>query len=251
MKNNWKDNVCFILVEPVESGNIGAAARAIKNMGFRRLRVVGGPEVLGEQAEWFAHGSMDVLENMQQFPTFESAVADISLVVATSRRKGKRRGAIVNPDEGALRMVEVAQNNTVAIAFGAERTGLCNEDVDRCGFLINIPADTDQPSLNLGQAVMVMAYELAMVPLRRDDVLPEAAEANLAIQEDQEVVYENLMQVVELIGFSKEGRRTIGRNMRVPLRRFLGNARLTADEMSILKGISVRLIIELTKANKE
>jgi tRNA C32,U32 (ribose-2'-O)-methylase TrmJ len=87
MKGNWKDNVSIVLVEPTESGNIGATTRAMKNMGFGRLEVVNPPEIT-EQATWFAHNSMDVLRNTISHSTLEEAIGDKALVIGVSRRKG-------------------------------------------------------------------------------------------------------------------------------------------------------------------
>ncbi|MBI5632773.1 MAG: RNA methyltransferase [Nitrospirae bacterium] len=157
---NWKENVSFVLVEPKESGNIGASARAIKNMGFMNLSLVNPPSQLTDEARWFACNALDVLESAQTYPDFRSAVADKAIVVGTSRRTGKRRGMILPLEQGAKKIIERAKAGKVAILFGREAKGLLNEEVDECGLLLTIPTSKEHRSLNLSQAVMIVAYEL-------------------------------------------------------------------------------------------
>ncbi|MDP2156135.1 MAG: RNA methyltransferase, partial [Nitrospirota bacterium] len=133
---NWKDNVSFVLVEPKESGNIGASARAIKNMGFMNLCLVNPPSLLTDEARWFACNALDVLETAQSYPDLKSAIMDKAIVVGTSRRTGKRRGMILPVEQGAKNIIERAQSGKVAILFGREDKGLLNEEVDECGLLL-------------------------------------------------------------------------------------------------------------------
>ncbi len=157
---NWKENVSFVLVEPKESGNIGASARAIKNMGFMNLCMVNPPSQLTDEARWFACNALDVLDSAQSYPDFKSAIADKTIVVGTSRRTGKRRGMILPLEQGAKKIVERAKAGKVAILFGREAKGLLNEEVDECGLLLTIPTSKEHRSLNLSQAVLIVAYEL-------------------------------------------------------------------------------------------
>jgi len=157
---NWKDNVSFVLVEPKESGNIGASARAIKNMGFMNLCMVNPPSQLTDEARWFACNALDVLESARSYPDFKSAIADKAIVVGTSRRTGKRRGMILPLEQGAKKIIERAKAGKVAILFGREAKGLLNEEVDECGLLLTIPTSKEHRSLNLSQAVIIVAYEL-------------------------------------------------------------------------------------------
>ena len=157
---NWKGNVFFVLVEPKESGNIGASARAMKNMGFQNLSMVKPPAQLTDEARWFACNALDVLESAQSYPDFKSAISDKAFVVGTSRRTGKRRGMILPLEQGARKIIERARSGKVAILFGREAKGLLNEEVDECGLLLTIPTSKEHRSLNLSQAVLIVAYEL-------------------------------------------------------------------------------------------
>jgi TrmH family RNA methyltransferase len=233
----WKDNVSFVLVEPVESGNIGASARAIKNMGFASLCLVRPPEVITEEAGWFAHNADDVLGSARTFNSLNGALEDKSLIVGITRRKGKKRGLVLPVDEGMARVAEIACNNRVAILFGREQQGLHNHETDECGFLVSIPAGGQQPSLNLSHAVMIIAYELAKMDFRgrRTDDVP-----GLATYAEREMLYERMLGILELLDYTQRGR-NIGRGVLVMIKRFLGRSRLTLGELKMLHGICERI----------
>src|SRR4030066_1603224 len=158
---DWKDNVYFVLVEPIEAGNIGASARAIKNMGFENLCLVNPASVITEESMRFAYNAHDILESAKTYKTLSEAISDKPIVVGTTRRFGKTRGIIFPVDDGIKKILDSVQNNKVAILFGRENKGLFNEEADECGFLITIPTSDEQPSLNLSQAVLLIAYELS------------------------------------------------------------------------------------------
>jgi TrmH family RNA methyltransferase len=160
---NWKDNISFVLVGAREGGNIGASARALKNMGFSRLELAGVRNFPSEEAQWFAHGAEDVLTGALVHKSLEGALKGKALVVGTTRRVGKKRGETYPIKAGVKKIREAAQNAPVAILFGREDRGLTNEETDRCAFLINIkiPGERRPPSINLAQAVLLVAYELS------------------------------------------------------------------------------------------
>ena len=156
--SNWTDNIYFVLVNPREPGNIGAAARAIKNMGFKNLQLVNPPENFIEGHDfWLACHATDLLKEAEVYQSLKDALSDKALVAGTSRRTGKKRGLILPLEEAAKEIRKAASNNRVAILFGREDRGLTNEEVEECGFLINIPTSEDAPSLNLAQAVLLVA----------------------------------------------------------------------------------------------
>ena len=127
---NWKNNIHFVLVEPRESGNIGAAARAVKNMDFKKLCLVSPPSTMTDEARWFAHGAIDILSSAATHGSVRDAIGDKHFVVGTSRRRGRRRGAFIPVEEGVRRLFETAQNNKVAILFGREDKGLYNDEIE-------------------------------------------------------------------------------------------------------------------------
>lgn len=154
--------IIFILVRPAVPENVGAAARALKTMGFAHLRIVDSAAHREKAARILAHGSNDILENAETFADLPAALADIDFSIGTSAkaRHGQRyqlapaqvREAIANKS---------ALLKRVAIVFGCEESGLSNAELALCDALSSISLAVDYPSLNLSQAVMLYAYELA------------------------------------------------------------------------------------------
>ncbi len=233
---NWKDNVSFVLVEPKESGNIGASARGIKNMGFTRLTLIN-PPLLTDEAFWMAWRSKDVIENAEIKEDLDRAIEDKALVVGTTRRRGSKRGAIVDVRDGVKRIYEVAQNNKVAIIFGREDKGLFNEEVEKCGFLMTIPTSSLQPSLNLSQAVMIVAYEL----MRCEDLEDYHMHRQFYVdQRELEKLYARLYKVLKDIGYIPDNK-DIERRVLNNLKHFFGRTGLTFWELKMLHGICSHL----------
>ncbi len=215
---SWQDNVYFVLVEPKEPGNIGSSARAIKNMGFRNLSLVKPPPEMNDEGRWFARNAHDVLDSVSVYGSVEEAVRDKAVVVGTTRRKGKKRGIIMAADEGASKIFSVAAGNKVAILFGREARGLYNEEVEECGFMINIPSSRLQPSLNLSHAVLIVAYELFRAEYGRMDstaagkgpyfAAPESSSVP-ALAENGEIagLCERISESLELLEYIKRGDR--------------------------------------------
>jgi TrmH family RNA methyltransferase len=242
---NWKENVHFVLVEPVESGNIGASARAIKNMGFKHLALVDPPGEMTEEADLFAHNAMDVLRSSRRHPTLMDALAEKSLVIGTSRLMGRKRGLFLPMEEAAGKVSSMAcRGGRVAVLFGREERGLLSAEIDECAFMINIPTDSGQPSINLAQAVMVVAYELGK---HRVDAPVLKGLEPLSTHADQAVLFENIKRVLELLGYTKMGDRKIGRKILVTMKHFLGRSCFTRDELNMLSGICARLVSRLDK----
>lgn len=155
------DNIVVVLSHTTEPRNLGAAARALKTMGLRRLRLVNPRDHLGEEARAVAHGAEDILEAAELFDSMAAAVADVPVAAATtSRGRQLRKSAFLPPDELARRLVAHAADGPAAILFGTERTGLTNEEINLCRYLSRADLAQPQPSLNLGQAVMVYAWEV-------------------------------------------------------------------------------------------
>ncbi len=161
--------VIFILVSPARGENVGAAARAMKTMGFSRLRVVNSQAHRSEQAGWVAHGSQAILDQAEAFDTLAEALADVDLSLATTaRRRGDKR-RLHSPAEAADRVRALAGSiGTVALVFGCEESGLSNDDLALVDLLTTIPLANPYPSLNLGQAIMLYAYEFSQARLETE-----------------------------------------------------------------------------------
>lgn len=245
--DRWKDNIYFVLVEPKEPGNIGASARAIKNMGFRNLCLVNPSPEMTDEGRWFARNSHDVLDSARIFRSVADAVKDKALIVGTTRISGKRRGVILPADEGAAKLFAMATNNTIAILFGREASGLLRREIDECGFMLTIPSSSSQPSLNLSHAVLIVAYELFLADPKRSDT--EKAGGHYVMQPDPGVappllqqgesagLYERIAGALELLDFIPTGDRNMKNRIMVDLRHFIGRAGLTDAELTMLKGI--------------
>ena len=152
----------FILVKPAVPGNIGAAARAIKTMGYTRLRLVAPCDYLGQEARMLAHASEEILESAQVFAGLKEAIADLDMNVATTAKTRAVRVEYFSASEipGVIR----AKGNTVnkvGLVFGREESGLTNNEIRMCDLVSSIPMKLSYPSLNLGQSVMIYAYIMA------------------------------------------------------------------------------------------
>lgn len=229
---SWKQNVYFVLVEPKESGNIGSSARAIKNMGFTKLTLIN-PPVLSDEAYWMAWASKDVLQKAEIYSNLDEALKDKVLVVGTTRRRGSKRGVIVDVRQGVKRIYEVSQQNKVAILFGREDKGLFNEEVEKCGYLMTIPTSELQPSLNLSQAVMIVAYEL----MRCEDLKDYHMERQFYIdQTELNRFYNRLHNVLKKIGYIPDNS-DIERRIINNFKHLFGRTGLTFWELKLLHGL--------------
>jgi TrmH family RNA methyltransferase len=232
------NRIRVVLVQPSHGGNIGGCARSMKNMGLTRLVLVAPDEFPGEEASARAAGADDVLKQAQVFGTLDAAIADCHLVIGTSARERRIAWPTLAPDEAARRLVAAAAGQEVAILFGRERTGLTNDELDRCQMLVNIPADPEFSSLNLACAVQVMAYEIRRANEAGGDALPVSAAEMLgeppATSEELQRFYRHLEQVMV------ESRFLDPQNPRLLMRRVMrlfNRVELTSNEVNILRGI--------------
>ncbi|QTF07045.1 tRNA/rRNA methyltransferase [Brenneria izadpanahii] len=192
----------IILVEPARAENVGAAARAMKTMGFGGLRIVGSRVHQEPAARRVAHGSGDILDAVTTFPTLADALADIDFTIATTARSRARFRYYCTPAEllGVMQEKQ-AWVGTTALVFGREDSGLTNEELALADILTGIPMKADYPSLNLGQAVMVYCYQLAeLMQVKPDAAAPpppgqlsalrqrlERLLVNLAVEDDEKL----------------------------------------------------------------
>ena len=155
-------HLSIVLVAPARAENIGAAARAMKTMGFTDLRIVDSTAHLEPAARWVAHGSGDILDNITTYATLADALHDISFTVATTARSRAKFHYYATPAELVPMLSEKSQwLEKAALVFGREDSGLTNEELALADVLTGVPMVADYPSLNLGQAVMVYCYQLA------------------------------------------------------------------------------------------
>lgn len=162
--------ISFILVEPAVPENVGAAARAIKTMGFSDFRLVNPCDYLSVEARKLAHASNDILENAMVYNTLEEALHDIDFAFAASARSRWLKLDIIDSHE-LPKFIEGKGNtiNNVAVVFGREESGLTNHEINLCQRVTTIPLKAKYPSLNLAQSVMVYAYILSGINFRKDN----------------------------------------------------------------------------------
>lgn len=174
------DRVRIVLVRPRGAGNVGATARAMKNMGLADLVLVQPAPVRRFWAHALAAHAVDVLEAARTVASLPEAVADCGLVVGTTARGGPYRARRLSPREIAPEILGRADRQRVALVFGPEDHGLTNEDLKACHRVVAIPASPVYPSLNLAQAVIICAYELYLAAGEGQvaDEAPEAARAD-------------------------------------------------------------------------
>ena len=226
----------FVLVRTSHPGNIGAAARAIRTMGFARLHLVAPHRYPHADATAMAAGAEDVLGNIVIAQTLAEAVADCTLVLGCTARQRAVPLEELPPAAAAARALDAAANAAqVAIVFGNERTGLENDELMTCHAAVHIPSAADFPSLNLAQAVQVLAYELRIGLLQRAPraAAQEKAEA-LATNAELEHFFGHLAQMLDDIDFHK-GRSPVTIMKR--LRRLFLRNQLEQREVRILRGI--------------
>lgn len=154
------DHVVVILVEPQHPGNVGAAARAMKNFGLTRLVLVAPPAWDPDTARWMAPGCDDMLAQARIVATLDEALEGVHLAIASTARHRRQGQPVEGPDQVADRIFEEADHGrSVAILFGREDFGLATEDVIRCDSILRIPTP-EHASLNLGQAVLLVCWTL-------------------------------------------------------------------------------------------
>jgi TrmH family RNA methyltransferase len=230
----WSGNISFVLVGPTEPGNMGAAARAIKNMGFRNLELVAPVPYRTAEAGAMACQAKDVLERAKVYRTFRSAIAGKSLVVGTTRRLGSRRGVIMDVREAARRIAATARSSRVGILFGNEHNGLTNRELEECGLVLTIPSDSAFPSLNLAQSIMIVAYELSRVgTLKKPPLMVE----NREIQR----LFRRIPKTLRSLGYARKGDKNLPIEITRHLKRLIGRSGLTAWELNMLLGLCTQV----------
>ncbi len=197
-------SLVIVLHEPQDLVNIAHVVRALKNFGFRDLRLVRPREYDQYRVEGIAHQTHDVLSRVERFDTLEAALADCVHVVGLTARGRSAKRNLQRPREAAAEIAAKWDAGSVALLFGREDKGLTNETLDRCHRVVTIPTDPAYPSLNLGHAVALMLYELALA--RGDEARPfkeprrEAAPARV---EDLERLFADVERALRVIDFFK------------------------------------------------
>jgi TrmH family RNA methyltransferase len=228
----------FVLVETTHPGNIGAVARAMKNMGLTDLVLVNPREFPHPEATARASGADDLLQTARVVGTLPEAIADCGLVLATTSRERDHYFRVLEARTGAQRAVQEARGGagkkTTAVLFGTERNGLSNEQLQSAHALLFIPSNPEYTSLHVAMAAQLIAYEIRMAQRESPQVQPPR-EAPLASAVDMDRLYAHLEAVMEEVNF--RDRTQSGTSLMGRIRRFLNRAELDANEVNILRGI--------------
>jgi len=236
------ENLAVVLVNPMYSENIGAAARACANFGVPNLIVVN-PESLDEEKmkAMATKAGIPIIKSMQVFPDLESALKDFRYVVGTTARLGRRRMVYHTPKEIAPYLCELSVNNRIAILFGNERFGLSNEDLGLCDKVVTIPT-TEHASLNVAQAVVIILYEIFQHA--GEPVFPKP---QLATQHELSIMYKIIEATLATIDYIPHENQVL---WLTNIRRFLSRLELTSKEVKIIQGFCRQLLWALGKEIK-
>ncbi len=235
------EHIRVVLIDTTHPGNIGAAARAMKVMGLHRLVLVRPRHFPNATASAMASGAADILATAEVVDSLDAAIADCQLVLGTSARPRSLDWPMLTSHQAALYMHQAMladrSVNQAALLFGTESVGLSNEQLQRCHYRIEIPANPDYSSLNLSQAVQVISYELRQVFLAEAgsalQILPDTADA-LAGHQSVESFMQRLQQMIVQLEILNPAQPKM---LMQRLRRIFLRAKLEASEVNILQGI--------------
>jgi len=224
------ENLAIVLNKPSFPENIGAVARAAKNMGIRELLVVDPYNCdLTRIYRMATHWAEDVVLNMEVHANLREALASFQFIVGTTARRGSHRQTMIDPRRLVEQLIPISQKNRIALVFGKEDRGLTNEDLRYCHALVTIPT-AEFSSLNLAQAVMVLAYELFVASTDPSGVFVP----RLAKSEELEAMYDELTNALALINFINPENPEY---WMTSVRRFLNRIGLRAREVKMIRGI--------------
>jgi tRNA (cytidine32/uridine32-2'-O)-methyltransferase len=232
------EQIKIVMLEPSHPGNIGAAARAMKNMGLGRLCLVNPGRFPDVEATVRASGADDLLKNAQVVTTVSEAIAECDCVFATSARQRSMPWSLINP-RAAGELILSSKFNQVAVLFGRENSGLTNEELSLCQYHIHIPTMEHFSSVNLASAILLICYEIRMCCLSRENKIHEQA---VILEQDSELAtaaqlagyYEHLKAVMTKLEMLNpdQPKRLIQR-----LQRLYNRCHLEINELNILRGI--------------
>ena len=232
-----QSKIRMVLVNTTHPGNIGGAARAIKNMGLTELYLVQPREYPAPRAVWRAAGARDILTNVKVVESLDEAIAGCGLVVGTSARERRIPWPLINPRECGEKIWGEAARHDVALLFGREDRGLTNSELQKCHYHVHIPSNPDYSSLNLATAVQVLAYEVRMASLQDENgLLPSMDEWDqpLATADELELFHQHLAETMATLKFYDPDN---PKQLLTRMRRLFNRTRMDKMEVSMLRGL--------------
>lgn len=244
------DNIKMVMVNTTHPGNIGAAARAMKNMGLSKLVLVEPKDFPADKAVWRAAGALDVLDKAEVVATLDEAIADCGLVIGTSARERRIPWPLLTPRECGDLTWKEASSHEVAIVFGREDRGLTNEELHKCNYHVHIPANPEYSSLNISAALQVIAYEIRMSHLteeRGEKLHFDDWDMPPAKSKELECYFDHLQETLVKLGFLEQDnpRQTMTR-----LRRLYNRIRPDQMELNIMRGMLTSIQNYIHKSGK-
>ena len=228
-------NIKIVMVGTTHPGNIGAAARAMNNMCFSHLALVDPQCPVGETAYARASGANAILDNRETCSELALAIADCSLVVATSARRRSLPWPELSPPELADKLISMDDSNRVALVFGREHSGLLNEEIQLCNHMVCIPTNPDFSSLNLASAIQVLCYEIFSRQYDTPLAVKEPGADDLpAPSSEVEGYFEHLQKILLSSGYLDPDQPGL---IMQRLRRLYLRSELTRNEINILRGM--------------
>ena len=227
-------NISIVLVRPKFPGNIGAAARAMKTMDIRDLRLVEPCNYHDEEAVWMAHGSEEMLDNAKSFKNLNAALRGVKAIIGTTHRTRHIHSPTHYLRDCAMEIMKIASNNRIAILFGPEDKGLLNEELALCDMIATIPQVNEYPSLNLAQSVMLVCYELMMASAIEQEPL-----SVLASQLQLERMYAHIKRIINVLGYGN--RELLPEKILQNIKKVLGRTTLTTTECNMVRGLCTQI----------
>jgi tRNA (cytidine32/uridine32-2'-O)-methyltransferase len=236
----YAERFVIVLNRTQDVVNIATALRAMMNMGLTRLRLVAPDDFSAYRIAGIAHGAEPLIERIEFFDTLEAALSDASLVVGTTARRRAASYLWAHPREAAPALLahEAAADRPLAIVFGREDTGLLNEEIDRCDRVLVVPTSELNSSLNLAQAVLLIAYELFLAAHDTTTLPQPKKTAGPPTAVEKQALFEQLDGALRAIDFYKgKNPEAIMRTVRAVLRR----ANIDAREAALFRAIGIEV----------
>ncbi len=224
------ENIRIVLINTFHPGNIGAAARAMKNMGLSNLYLVDPIDFPSGQATARAAGAQDILEQAKVVSTLDEVLNDCQLVIGTSARTRTFDLPLIDVKTGAVEIMKQTDGANIAILFGRESSGLLNEELSLCNFHLFIPTNPEYPVLNISQALQIVCYEIWLNTQQEDQL----DKIEYPLQKDINFFYQHLETVLRKAHFLIPQHE--GRAMQ-KLQRLFNRARPEKEELGMLRGV--------------
>ncbi len=245
IESSLKNKIEFILVEPSHPGNVGASARAIKNMGFDKLCLVNPKSFPDNEAFFRAKGASNILDNTKVFKTLDEALKDSTLIFGTSARERSIPWPLRDSDNLTdIILKEIGKSNSkISILFGREESGLSNEELQKCNYQIKIPSDDSYSSLNLSHAIQIISYELKILFDSSEHIIKQT-DVEASTEKEVDFLIKHIDEVMKQIDFyDKENPKQV----HTRIKKLIKKINLDKMELGIARGFLSKIEEMLNK----